>query len=44
MPEAHEAVYPFKRMFETAIVDEDIQTGFSTISYMPGSEADEHED
>ncbi|HKN01589.1 MAG TPA: DUF1329 domain-containing protein [Candidatus Binataceae bacterium] len=43
MPEAHVAIYPFKRMFETAIVDEDIRTGMSSVSYMPGSEDDEHE-
>ncbi|MGO9453101.1 MAG: DUF1329 domain-containing protein [Candidatus Binataceae bacterium] len=43
MPEAHVAIYPFKRMFETAIVDEDIRDGTSSVSYMPGSEHDEHE-
>ena len=43
MPEAHEAVYPFKRIFTTAIVDEDLRTGFSSVSYLPGGEADEHE-
>ncbi len=43
MPTAREAVYPFKRMIETAIVDEDIQTGFSTVSYMPGKESEERE-
>lgn len=43
MPRAQEAIYPFKRMFETAIVDEDIQSGFSTVAYLPGSESDERE-
>jgi hypothetical protein len=43
MPTAHEAVYPFKRMIQTAIVDEDIQTGFSSVSYMPGKESEERE-
>lgn len=43
MPTAHEAIYPFKRMIETAIVDEDIKTGFSTVSYMPGKESEERE-
>ena len=43
MPEAREAVYPFKRIFTTAMVDEDLQTGFSSVSYLPGAEADEHE-
>ncbi len=42
-PQAHIAIYPFRRMFETALVDEDVQTGFSTVSYMPGREAEEHE-
>ena len=32
------AVYPFKRIFQTAMVDEDIVTGFSTISFTPGRE------
>ena len=43
MPSAHDAVYPFKRIFETAIVDEDLQSGFSTVSFMPGYEHDERE-
>jgi hypothetical protein len=43
MPEPREAVYPFKRIFTTAIMDEDIQTGFTSISYLPGEENDEHE-
>ena len=37
------AIYPFKRMFQTALVDEDIQDGFSSVVYMPGHETDEHE-
>ena len=36
-------IYPFKRMFETALVDEDIQSGFSTVVYMPGSESAEYD-
>jgi hypothetical protein len=43
MLSASEAVYPFKRMIQTAIVDEDIQTGFSSVSYMPGKESEERE-
>ena len=43
MPTAREAVYPFNRMIQTAIVDEDIRTGFSTVSYMPGKESEERE-
>ncbi len=30
------AIWPFKRMFETALVDEDITSGFSTVVYSPG--------
>lgn len=38
---AKAAIYPFKRIFQTAMVDEDILSGFSTISYTPGQETDE---
>jgi hypothetical protein len=41
--DAKVAIYPFKRMFQTALVDEDIQSGFSSVVYMPGHESDEHE-
>jgi len=41
--DAKVAIYPFKRMFQTALVDEDIQDGFSSVVYMPGHESDEHE-
>ena len=41
--DAKVAVYPFKRMFQTALVDEDIQNGFSSVVYMPGQESEEHE-
>src|SRR5260370_23772865 len=43
LPGAQQAVYPFKRIFETALVDEDVQSGFSTVSFMPGYEHDERE-
>ncbi len=43
MRDARVAIYPFKRMFQTALVDEDIQDGFSSVVYMPGHESDEHE-
>ena len=29
------------RMFQTALVDEDVQDGFSTVVYMPGHETEE---
>jgi hypothetical protein len=34
-PNARVAVWPYKRIFETAQVDEDLTTGFSTILYSP---------
>lgn len=37
-PDARVAIYPFRRIFQTALVDEDIQDGFSTIAYYPGRE------
>ncbi len=43
VPDARVAIYPYKRMFQTALVDEDIQSGFSSVVYMPGREAEEHE-
>jgi hypothetical protein len=30
-------------MFQTALVDEDIQDGFSTVPYVPGHESEDHE-
>ena len=41
--DAKVAIYPYKRMFQTALVDEDLQDGFSSVVYMPGHESDEHE-
>ena len=41
--DAKVAIYPDKRMFQTALVDEDIQDGFSTVLYMPGHESEDHE-
>ncbi len=43
IPDARVAIWPFKRMFQTALVDEDIGTGFSTVVLSPGVETDEHE-
>ncbi|MGO9450362.1 MAG: DUF1329 domain-containing protein [Candidatus Binataceae bacterium] len=43
IPDAKVAIYPFKRIFQTALVDEDIQDGFSSVVYMPGRETEEHE-
>jgi hypothetical protein len=36
VPNARVAIWPFKRMFETALVDEDLTSGFSTVIYSPG--------
>jgi hypothetical protein len=41
--DAKVAIYPFKRMFQTALVDEDLQSGMSSVVYMPGHESEEHE-
>ncbi len=35
-PNARVAIYPFKRIFQTALVDEDVTSGFSTVVYSPG--------
>jgi Protein of unknown function (DUF1329) len=45
MPEAQVAIYPFKRLFQTAMIDEDIEDTmrFTSILYLPGTEVAEHE-
>ena len=43
VPDASIAIWPFKRMFQTALVDEDVTNGFSTVVLSPGVETDEHE-
>jgi hypothetical protein len=35
-PAAGVAVWPFKRVFQTAMVDEDVLSGFSTVVFTPG--------
>lgn len=42
VPDAKVAIWPFKRIFETALVDEDVTDGFSTVIYSPGP--DGHDD
>jgi hypothetical protein len=42
-PDARVAIYPFKRMFQTALVDEDVQDDFSTLVCMPSRETQERE-
>jgi hypothetical protein len=39
-PDAKDSIWPFKRMFQTALVDEDIRSGFSTILYTPSRDSD----
>jgi hypothetical protein len=39
-PDAQASVWPFKRMFQTALVDEDVRTGFSTVLYTPSRDSD----
>ena len=34
-PDARVAIWPFKRMFQTAMVDEDVTSGFSSVVYSP---------
>lgn len=34
--DAKVAIYPFKRIFQTAMVDEDVTNGFASVSYTPG--------
>jgi hypothetical protein len=39
-PDARVAIWPFKRMYQTALVDEDVTTGFSTTVYNPRPDAE----
>lgn len=38
-PSARVAIWPFKRIFQTAMVEEDVTDGFSTVVYSPGLES-----
>ena len=42
-PNSKAAVYSFDRLFQTALVDEDVQTGYSTILFTPNPERGEHD-
>jgi hypothetical protein len=35
-PGTRVAIWPFKRIFQTAMVDEDLTNGFSTVVHTPG--------
>jgi len=43
IPDAKVAIYPYKRMFQLGLVDEDITDGASSVVYMPGPEAPDKE-
>jgi hypothetical protein len=43
VPDARIAIYPYKRMFQLGLVDEDLTTGFSSVVYMPGPTAPDRE-
>jgi hypothetical protein len=43
VPDATVAIYPYKRMFQLGLVDEDLDTGYTSVVYMPGATAPDHE-
>jgi uncharacterized protein DUF1329 len=43
VPDARVAVYPYKRIFQLGLVDEDLTTGYSSVVYMPGKTAPDRE-
>jgi len=43
VPDARVAVYPYKRMFQVGLVDEDVAQNASSVIYMPGPTAPERE-
>ena len=43
VPDAKVAIYPYKRMFQLGLVDEDLDTGYSSVVYMPGRTAPDRE-
>jgi hypothetical protein len=43
VPDARVAIYPYKRMFQIGLVDEDLVTGYSSVVYMPGKTAPDRE-
>jgi len=43
VPDAKVAIYPYKRMFQLGLVDEDLDTGYSSVVYMPGATAQDRE-
>ncbi len=43
VPDARIAIYPYKRLFQLAMVDYDVQSGASSVMYMPGRDSAERE-
>jgi len=43
VPDARVAIYPYKRMFQVGLVDEDLVSGYSSVVYMPGKTAPDRE-
>ena len=43
VPDANVAIYPFKREFVVGAVSTDVQSGFSTMCYLPGRNTPERE-
>jgi hypothetical protein len=43
VPDARVAIYPYKRMFQIGLVDEDLTSGYSSVVYMPGKTAPDRE-
>ena len=43
VPDARIAIYPYKRIFQLGLVDEDLDSGYSSIVYMPGADAPDRE-
>ncbi len=39
VPDAEVAIYPFRRIFQVAMVDQNVQNGFSSVIYSPGRES-----
>ncbi len=42
-PNSKAAVYSFDRLFQTALVDEDVQSGYSTILFTPSPDRPQHD-
>ena len=43
IPDARIAVYPYKRIFQLGLVDEDLDTHLSSVAFMPGATAPDRE-